>query len=232
MRDAVAASVTYPAPSRASSQVSVVVTTPSAVRFSRSQVIFGAAKYGSSGSPVIAASRGRPESRSQRRRSSILPNDGRGQRPSRPAVPGQHGLALVGQRIAWTGARAWPRARVPAPSTDRYSSSGSCSTPPSAVLRGSDRFLGRPEHLVARARTSAFVAEVPWSIARMFIGPQAARPRPGPPCRRARPRRARLPRSASRPVRGSTARCRPRGRHRARRARSTGRRGTPWDRSG
>ena len=44
MRDAVAASVTYPAPSRCSSHLSVVVTTPSAVRFSRSQVIFGAAK--------------------------------------------------------------------------------------------------------------------------------------------------------------------------------------------
>jgi hypothetical protein len=56
VRDAVAASVTYPAPSRPSSHASVVVTTPSPVRFSRSQVILGAAKYGSSGSPVIAAS--------------------------------------------------------------------------------------------------------------------------------------------------------------------------------
>ena len=66
VRDAVAASVTYPAPSRCSSQVSVVVTVPSAVRFSRSQVIFGAAKYGSSGRPVIAASSAaRPASRAQ-----------------------------------------------------------------------------------------------------------------------------------------------------------------------
>jgi hypothetical protein len=40
VRDAVAASVTYSPPSRASSHVSVVVTTPSPVRFSRSQVIF------------------------------------------------------------------------------------------------------------------------------------------------------------------------------------------------
>jgi len=48
VRDAVAASVTYPAPSRASSQLSVVVTVPSpeigCARFSRSHVIFGAAK--------------------------------------------------------------------------------------------------------------------------------------------------------------------------------------------
>ncbi len=55
MREAVAASVTYRAPSRCSSQVSVVVTTPSRVTFSRSQVIFGAAKYGSSGRPVMRA---------------------------------------------------------------------------------------------------------------------------------------------------------------------------------
>ena len=54
VRDAVAASVTYRAPSLCSSQVSVVVTTPSRVTFSRSQVIFGAAKYGSSGRPVSA----------------------------------------------------------------------------------------------------------------------------------------------------------------------------------
>ena len=71
VRDAVAASVTYPAPSRSSSQVSVVVTVPSPgmgwVRFSRSQVIFGAAKYGSSGSPVIAvSSAARPASRPHR----------------------------------------------------------------------------------------------------------------------------------------------------------------------
>ena len=44
----------------------MVVTTPSAVTFSRSQVIFGAAKYGSSGRPVIrASSPARSLSRSQ-----------------------------------------------------------------------------------------------------------------------------------------------------------------------
>ncbi len=66
VREAVAASVTYPAPRRCSSHVSVVVTTPSVVTFSRSQVIFGAAKYGSSGRPVMpASSAARPLSRSQ-----------------------------------------------------------------------------------------------------------------------------------------------------------------------
>ena len=95
-----AASVTYPAPSRASSQLSVVVTVPSAVRFSRSQVIFGAAKYGSSGRPVIAVSSAeRSASRAQTppdRRScqTIAGDSGR----AGAAVPGQHGLALVGQR--------------------------------------------------------------------------------------------------------------------------------------
>ncbi len=54
VREAVAASVTYSVPNRCSSQLSVVVMTPPAVTFSRSHFIFGAAKYGSSGRPVIA----------------------------------------------------------------------------------------------------------------------------------------------------------------------------------
>ena len=55
-RDAVAASVTNAPHSRCSSQVSDVVATPAVVTCSRSHVIFGAAKYGSSSSPVSAAS--------------------------------------------------------------------------------------------------------------------------------------------------------------------------------
>ena len=77
-----------------------MVTTPSPVRFSRSQVIFGAAKYGSSGSPVSSASRaaepGQPLAHPGR--PPVLPDDRRGQRRAGPPVPGEHGLALVGQR--------------------------------------------------------------------------------------------------------------------------------------
>src|SRR5665213_2724453 len=58
-RDAVVTSVTN-SPVRAwSSQVSVVVTTPSVVRLRRNQASFGAEKYGSSGSPEMAPSRSR-----------------------------------------------------------------------------------------------------------------------------------------------------------------------------
>ena len=39
--------------------MSVVVTTPSVVRFRRSQASFGAEKYGSRGSPEMAVSRSR-----------------------------------------------------------------------------------------------------------------------------------------------------------------------------
>ena len=49
-------SVTYEPVRRCRSQASLVVTTPSPVTFRRSQVIFGAAKYGSSGSPVVRVS--------------------------------------------------------------------------------------------------------------------------------------------------------------------------------
>ena len=58
-RDAVVTSVTNPPVSAWSNQVSVVVTTPSVVRFRRSHASFGAEKYGSSGRPEIAASRSR-----------------------------------------------------------------------------------------------------------------------------------------------------------------------------
>jgi len=185
VRDAVAASVTNPVPSRASSQASVVVTTPSAVRFSRSQVIFGAAKYGSSGSPVIAARRpAEPDRRWQ------IPADRRSCQTmagvsGRPDARSQASTVSpwLASAIAWTGARAPASAVVPAPTTDRYSSSGSCSTPPSAVLRGWTGSSADPSTSLPGPSTSALVAEVPWSIARTFTAPAGSRPRPGPPCR-------------------------------------------------
>ena len=121
MREAVAASVTYPAPSRCSSQVSVVVTTPSAVTFSRSHVIFGAAKYGSSGRPVSAGrSSARSASRSQtpaERRScqTIARLSGL---PLR-LVPGEHRLALVGERDGVRATVAPRRGRRPGPARPR-----------------------------------------------------------------------------------------------------------------
>ena len=152
VRDAVAASVTYPAPSRCSSQVSVVVTVPSAVRFSRSQVIFGAAKYGSSGRPVIAASSAaRSASRAQtppdRRSCQTIAGDS-----GLPvlAVPGQHGLALVGQRDRVRG-RSGGRQRLAARREDRIEQLFRVGLHPvRAHAAGADGDLAAAEHLGAR----------------------------------------------------------------------------------
>ena len=81
-RDAVAASVTNAPHSRWSSQVSDVVATPSVVTCSRSQVILGAAKYGSSSSPVM---RGQPRVPAVAR--EPLAHDGRRAGPASRARP-------------------------------------------------------------------------------------------------------------------------------------------------
>ena len=80
--------------------MSVVVTTPSVVTLRRSQAIFGAEKYGSSTSPVRAASMSACSASSGVTvgGAPVLPHDRRGQRRGRcRAVPGQDRLALVGQ---------------------------------------------------------------------------------------------------------------------------------------
>ena len=85
--------------SRCTSQVSVVVTTPSRVRLARIHAIFGAEKYGSSTRPVRrATSSAEPASAAQMdsARRSCQTIAGLSGRPV-VAVPGQHGLALVGQ---------------------------------------------------------------------------------------------------------------------------------------
>ena len=213
MRDAVAASVTYPAPSRASSQVSVVVTVPSRVRFSRSQAIFGAAKYGSSGRPVIAASSAaRSASRAQ-----TLPD-----RRSCQTIAGDSGLPVprsqastvspwLASATALAAAPAAVSARRPAARTEANSSSGSASTPSAPTLRVPTGTSPRPSTSAPGPTRSALVADVPWSMARMFTPDRA-------------PGRARcaspLARSPSAPHRTPDP-------GRARRARSTARPGTP-----
>ena len=97
-----------------------MVTTPPVVRFSRSQVIFGAAKYGSSGSPVIWASRG---ARSSSRSHTAA------ERRSCQTMAGVSGAPVcrsqastvspwLASAIASAGARAAASARDPAPITD------------------------------------------------------------------------------------------------------------------
>ncbi len=171
VRDAVAASVTYPAPSRASSQVSVVVTTPSAVRFSRSQVILGAAKYGSSGSPVIAARLSAcPASRAQTlaERRSCQTMAGVSGRPVRRSQASTVSPWLA-RATAPAGARAAARACRPAASTDSSSSAGSASTasPLARVATGASPV---PSTCCPGPTSTALVADVPWSMARIFTG--------------------------------------------------------------
>ena len=97
-----------------------MVTTPPEVRFSRSQVIFGAAKYGSSRSPVISASRpADPASRAH------TPAD----RPSCHTIAGVSGRPVrrsqastvspwLASAMACAGARAAASACDPALSTE------------------------------------------------------------------------------------------------------------------
>ena len=169
MRDAVAASVTYRAPSLCNSQVSVVVTTPSRVTFSRSQVIFGAAKYGSSGRPVIARSSSATAAPS---RAQTL-----AERLSCHTIALLSGFPVAGSQAStvspWlasatasAGARALASARAPAVSTDRQSSSGSASTPSRPTASVATGTSALPSTSLPGPTTRAFVADVPWSMAR------------------------------------------------------------------
>ena len=164
VRDAVAASVTYPAPSRASSQLSVVVTTPSRVTCSRSQVIFGAAKYGSSGRPVIARSSAarsgpsRAQIDAERRSCQTI-----ARLSGRPVAGSQASTVSpwLASATAWAGAPAWSRARLPAASTDRHSSSGSASTPSPSTGWVATGTSALPSTSLPGPTSSALVAEVP-----------------------------------------------------------------------
>ena len=99
----------------------MVVTTPSPVRFSRSQVILGAAKYGSSGSPVSWASRAaEPARRSHTaadRRSCQTMAGVSGARVRRSQASTVS--PWLASATASAGAPAAASARDPAPITDR-----------------------------------------------------------------------------------------------------------------
>jgi hypothetical protein len=170
VREAVAASVTYPPPRRCSSQLSVVVTTPFTVTFSRSQVIFGAAKYGSSGRPVMRAN-----SPSRLRRRSQMAAERRSCQTiallsGSPVALSQASTVSpwLASATAWAGARAADSARSPALTTERHSSSGSASTPPESTAVVATGTSARPRTWLPGPTSRAFVPEVPWSMARMF----------------------------------------------------------------
>src|SRR5262249_27550703 len=132
-------------------------------------------------------------------RATILPNDGRGQRPSRPAIPGQHGLALVGQPHRLD--RGTGLGEGPGPGAEHRpvqllgvlldAAIGGVGgvgpslgpTLPWAGCRGRPCLSADPSPSFPGPSTIAFVAEVPWSIARMFTARLGSRQRSGPPCR-------------------------------------------------
>src|SRR5262245_49872287 len=66
------------------------------------------------------------------------------------------------------GARARSSAVLPAAQIDAHSASASCSTPPSGSVRGCTGASAAPSTRPSGPTTTAFVAEVPWSIARTF----------------------------------------------------------------
>ena len=138
--------------------------------FSRSQVIFGAAKYGSSGSPVMAdSSAARPASRSQTA----------ADRRSCHTMAGVNGVPVarsqastvspwLASATACAGAPAAASALTPAATTDSYRSSGSASTPSAPTLRVRTGTSPRPRTSPPGPTSSALVADVPWSRARTF----------------------------------------------------------------
>ena len=171
-------------------------------------------------------------------RAPVLPDDGRGQRPSGPPVPGQHGLALVGQghRI---GRGAGRGQGLPPGGQHRLQQLGRVGLHGVAAGPGGHRRLAGPEHLLPgtdEQRLGGRRALVDGEDVHGLPGtaPAAATrsrcsasgPRP------ARPRHARPPRCASPTARSATGPGRRPGPRRAPRARSTERPGTRWARSG
>ena len=135
-RLAVEASVTNAPHSRCTSQVSVVVTTPSRSSCSPGSTPSSVRRSTGRGPDRCARRRCRPTPASGAQidsaRRSCHTIAGR-QRAPGVAVPGQHGLALVGQgHRGDRNARLRQRLSRPASTTESNRASGSCSTPPPA----------------------------------------------------------------------------------------------------
>src|SRR3954447_2934611 len=75
---------------------------------------------------------------------------------------------------ACTGSSAASRAARPAATIESSSSWGSCSTAPPAPACGCTGALPSPRTRPPSTTTIAFVADVPWSIARTFMARSAA----------------------------------------------------------
>ena len=235
VRDAVAASVTYPAPSRCQ-QPGVgggdhavggeVLAQPGHLGRGEVRVERQPGDRGQAARPC-PASRGADAGRAP-----VLPDDGRGERPPGPPVPGQHGLALVGQAPPRRpGARAAARACRPA--AEHRAAAARPGRPPRRRRRW-PRAAPAPRR--SRAPAARDRRAAPWwptcpgrwrgcsPAQRHRSGPVHVRRSARVPARASAP--ARPPRCASPRARSATGPGRRPGPRRAPRARSTERPGT------
>ena len=168
-----AASVTHAPVSREVTHASIVVTAwpGAAPPCPCSQASFGAAKYGSRGRPVIAVS---CAPRSARRRVTVSA------RRSCQLSAGPHGAPVArSQRRTvspWlpiaTAATGWPASAMaarPAATTEPSSASGSASAAPPAPNITSTGAVPAPITAPPPSTTTAFVDDVPWSMARTLV---------------------------------------------------------------
>ena len=213
VRDAVAASVTYPAPSRPQQPgvgggdravCGQVLPQPGHLRRGEVRVERQAGDRGQFGRAVR-------EPRADAPRPAVLPDDRGGQRLAGAPVPGQHGLALVGQRDR-VRRRARRGQRLAARREDRIEQLLRVGLHPvRAHAAGADGDLAAAEHLGARPDEERLGRR------RALVDGQDVHPSnraPGP-----------VP-SASPPARSPAAPRRTPAPGRGRRARSTARRGT------
>jgi hypothetical protein len=153
-------------------QQSSVVTTGVEPASRRSHAIFGAAKYESSGRPVNSPRRG-AWARSARAIVSERRSCQQIAGPSGSPVFGLHASTVspwLPSPTAETFSPAAPRARRPAWITESSSSLGSWVTLPSDPATGVSDTWPSPSTTPPSEMTTALVAEVPWSMARTFIG--------------------------------------------------------------
>ena len=170
VRPAVAASVTNAPVSRWTSQASLVVTTPSRVRFAAYPGHLGRGEVGVEGQagqpPQFIGVRG--EFGAQRLGPPVLPDDGVGERFAARRDP-RRARSRPGWRARPRGPRAPPasaRARRPASTTESAARPGR----PRPVRRAAVAGLAPPPNPVpitprSGQMTSAFVPDVPWSTA-------------------------------------------------------------------
>ena len=145
--------------------------------FRRSHAILGAEKYGSRTKPVlpaIASAWGRSSSVIDCARPSCQTINGVRGRPE----SGSHARTVSPWFVSDTASMGTPAsstARCAATSTESMSSIGSCSTMPPGRYSGRIGTSAIDSTRSAASTTTAFVPDVPWSIASTFtvVGPSA-----------------------------------------------------------